>query len=426
MIALKRVILALAVVSSLFMFSCSRNVALYRQALKEYKQGNFEVSLQSNVQSLMLKPTYVNAQNLIKKTYPTAIAGRESKIRKIQEANPDNMWDLLTQEYSALIDIQNLIKPINPLFNPKTGDTFNFELKDYEEKLASSKSGAAEYHYSLGIALSQSSANPDIQRQAAVEFRTALTFVPNYEDAAARYESARRLAVKRIAILAFEDRSGARTRYGSLIDLLTDSIISMLVQDKSIQEFMEIVTRDQMNALLMEQQFNPTGSPDEWNTSSLGNALGVHEILTGKLIQINYVPPRIVSTEYKETKNIVLGTEKYIDDNGKEKTREIKGDVTCNYKKYTKTCSVKIIASFSMIEVLSGKVKLQDTVNSDYTWTDTWARIISGDERALSETTLALINKEEPFPPSEVDMVNYALNLLSEEIVAKVKIYLSE
>ena len=103
MIALKRVILALAVVSSLFMFSCSRNVALYRQALKEYKQGNFEVSLQSNVQSLMLKPTYVKAQNLIKKTYPTAIAGRESKIRKIQEANPDNMWDLLTQEYSAPI-----------------------------------------------------------------------------------------------------------------------------------------------------------------------------------------------------------------------------------------------------------------------------------------------------------------------------------
>ncbi len=48
-----------------------------------------------------------------------------------------------------------------------------------------------------------------------------------------------------------------------------------------------------------------------------------------------------------------------------------------------------------------------------------------GDERVLSAEALALIQKEEPFPPAEMDMVNFALDKLSDEIVARVRAYVS-
>ncbi|MBW6514733.1 MAG: penicillin-binding protein activator LpoB [Candidatus Syntrophosphaera sp.] len=419
----KKLFLAGLILVFLLLAACSKNVTLYRQASKEYNKGLYENSLKTNVESLRLKPDYAKAQELIQNTYPKVIAVREARILQLQAAQAEDMYDRLVEEYQALIRLQGLVEPLDPLVNAKTGETYSFTIKDYDTPLAQSKLGAAEAHYQQGIRLAQSSENPDVQREAAGEFQIALGFVPNFMDAVARYEEARALAIKRIAILSFVDRSGSRLRYGSLIDLLTDSIIGKLIQDPVVREFTEIVTRDQMNALLLEQQFNLEEVTETTGASTLGAVLGAHEIMTGRIIQINYVPPRITSSEHKESKNMVTGKETYTTKKGKEKTRDIKEDVTCVYRKFTKTASVNIITSFNLIEVPSGRIKLQDTVSSEHTWTDVWGRVESGDIRVLSDEALAMVSKAEPLPPSEVDMVNQALQGICDQIVDRVRDY---
>jgi hypothetical protein len=427
MMTLQRISGAAVLIALLLLsFACSATRSLYKKALKEYRRGDYETSLHSNVQALERKASYAKAQKLIKRTYPKVLEDREDRIRKLEADANEDMWDQLVLEYTTLVGLQSLIKPIDPLTDPKTGEEYYFDFRDYEARLANSKESAALAHYQRALNLALGSDDPDDQRQAYNEFQKALEYVPNFRDASQRSMLARQKAVKRIAILAFEDKSNTRERYGGVIDLLTESIIGKLVQDRQIREYVDIVSRDQISALVSEQQFGETPNEETATVEELGGMLGAHEIMTGKIIQINYIAPRTNYVDLKETKNMVTGKEKYVDDKGREKMREVREDVTCVYRKYSKTTSVKVISSFSLIEVNTGIIKLQEPATADYSWTDTWIRVVSGDERALSDATLSQVSKEEPFPPSELDMVNYALEDMSGEIAYKVREYVTQ
>lgn len=162
--------------------ACSKNVQLYRQAVKEYNQGQFENSLATNVRSLELKRTYAKAQTLIQKNFPKVVADREARIAAIKAAGKGEMWDQLVAEYQALIALQKLVSPLNPLYNAKTGIPYEFILKDYQPELNTSSENAAEYHYSTALRIAAGGDSPDIQRQAADQFKLAQNFVPNYKD----------------------------------------------------------------------------------------------------------------------------------------------------------------------------------------------------------------------------------------------------
>lgn len=402
------------------LLACSANRSAYRQAVKDYGRGEYEAALNNAVQTLQKKPYNAKAQDLVKKAYEKALGEREARIQLLQKARERDMWDQICREFEALVGLQELVQPINPLYDKDEESSWAFPQYSYADSLELSRQRAAQGHYDRAVILAESSQDPDIHKEAAREFRLALDFVPAYRDARERFEQARRLAVKRIAILAFEDKSGSNGKYGSVIDLITDSVISRVLRDKTISENIDVITRDQVEALLAEQHLKASSLRD---AEIVGNILDVHEIMTGKILQINYVPARSVATERKESKNIILGEEQYTTDKGKVKKRKVKGDVTCWFQLHNKTASVTIIASYSLIRVGDGKVTMQEKSVADYSWSDTWARFVKGDERGLTDATRELMAKEEPFPPSEVEMVNLAIDVLCDEIVDKIRDY---
>ncbi|MDZ4183090.1 MAG: CsgG/HfaB family protein [Candidatus Cloacimonadaceae bacterium] len=410
-------------IALLLVSGCSKNVSLYKKAQKQYNQGNLEAALQANVQSLSLKPGYVKAQDLIKKVFPQLVRVREDKIARLLASDDELKWDKLFKEYTELDDFQASVQNLPQLRNPKTGEVIYFDFKDYSKNIRESKTNAAEYHYTRGVSLARSGNNPDIQKEAAKEFKLALGFMPGYKDSVSRYEQARTLAVKRIAIMPFEDKSGQKSKYGGIPDMLVDSIIGSLLQDKAASEFLEIITRDQINTVLREQQLSTSGLVDENSAAGVGMILGAHEIMTGKILQINYVQPRTVAQELKETANVTVSEETYIDDEGKERTKAIKGDVTCLYTKYTKTAGAQITASYTIVDVSTGRIKIQDNFSSEENWSDVWAKKGQGDERALSPATKALIAKSEPLPPSDGELVNRAVRKLSGMFISQIKSY---
>ncbi len=199
----------------------------------------------------------------------------------------------------------------------------------------------------------------------------------------------------------------------------------MLISSAAKSDFVEIIDRTQLEAVMKEQQLTASGLINNEGSFRLGQILGADEILTGRILQINVTHERTVSITSEEETEVVIRTEEYTDEDGITQEREIKGKVFCRYRKFTKTANVSISTSYSILEVETGKIKQQETVEIKNSWSYTWARKISGDDRALSYNIKKLMEKAEPFPPSINEMVKEALKQTGTDIANKLCGYLS-
>ncbi len=421
----RKLFTAALVVMMLLCVACSKTRTEYRQAVRDFRKGELESSLARGVDILSRKPGHTKSQVLLAKTWPRLVFESDERIRKFNALPREQALEFIIPEYEQLLKQQKLLESVHPFINAKTGERIELELRDIEQNLADAKLEAAEIHYQNGLQILTQNNDPDAHRKAFLEFQTVVDLIPQYKDAPALLARSRQYAIKRIAVGAFEDKSGSTLKYGSLIDLLPDMLISKLIRDPEIRKYWDIVSREDIEAILHEQQYGNPQSPDFEDENILAKFLTAHEIITGKIIQVNYVPERESEVELRETKNIMAGKEPYYTSKGKLKERDVHKDVTCTYTKYLKTVSVRVTATFSLVEVSTGILKDKDTVTAEYVWTGEWARIKNnGDERALSEETLALVRKLEPLPPEESDMVNLAMSELTDKIVARFRLHL--
>lgn len=407
----------------LFLGACSQNGRLYRKAKKQYERANFEAAVIEASKSLRLKPANAKAQNLLSEAWNQTIQTREANVNRFQNSSDPFKWEHIYSEYTALQNLSDQLQNLPPLVNPDSGYRLLLPFPELDDKLSESRENAAEARYQSGLRYSRMSNSLDNQKKAAQDFKAALNFIPDYKDASLKYQQSRSLAVKRIAIMPFEDKSASRSRYGAISELLTDHIISRIMDNRYNSEFTEIISRTQMDAVLNEQQLSASGVISEGSSVNLGQILGAHEIMTGKILQITVTPSRTVWVNQTATAKVVVGREEYVDEDGKTKERDVYGEVSCEYRRFTKTASVVVSGSFSIVDVETGKIKAQESIEIRNPWSDVWSRKLSGDDRALSHNQKKQIEKPEPFPPVENEMVFTALRELGNSVVEKAKGY---
>lgn len=405
--------------------SCSSSGRLYRKANKHYQKGLFEISVLEASNSLRIKPDNVKAQDLLVSAWDNTINSREDRIAKLKQSSNPLKWELILDEYSALQDMADNLQTLPVLVNPYSGYRVLLNIPDYSEMINSSRENAAENRYEAGIRFAKMSNDIETQRKAAIEFKAALNLVPEYKDASLRYEQCRKQAIKRIAISPFEDKSNSRNRFGAIADLLTDHVISQIINFTANSDFIEVIARSQMDAVLAEQQLSASGLVNESSTVRLGQILGAHEILTGRILQVSVTPSRTVSVTQEAKAKVVVGKEDYLGEDGKTHQRDVFGEVSCQYRKYTKSTGVNVSGSFSIIDVETGKIKLQESMDIKNPWADSWCRKISGDDRALNHNLKTQIAKAESFPPEDTEMVMDALRQLGSAVVDRTRNYLN-
>jgi len=410
---------------TLLSFSCSQYGRYYRRANKNYQKGQYDLAVSQSIAALRIKPENEKAQQLLVKAWQNALQQSDARVESLQQSSDPNKWDQIYREYNALNGIIQQLKSLPVLVNPNTGYQLTLNIPDIGQKLSSSRENAAEDHYQAGVKLSKMSSDSSTQKKAALEFKAAENLIANYKDAALKYEQSRKLAIRRLAVQPFEDKSATRNRYGAITDILTDQITSQIISLTRSNDFIEIIARSQMDAVIAEQQLNASGMVNEASTVRLGELLGAHEILTGRILQINETQERTVSVNQEAKARVVTGKEEYTDEQGNLKERDVWGDVSCQYRKYTKTSGVTVSASFSIIDVETGKIMLQESLEVRNPYSESWIRKISGDERALNNNLKTLMNKAEPFPPNVSEMVSTALRELGNNIVNKTRAYLN-
>ncbi len=419
----KKITALLITVISLFMISCSTTGHLYKSSLEHYNKGDYEAALEKGKQILELKPKDKKAQELVQKSYLQLIEETQARINLIEAKAQPDMWDQLVKEYTLLIEYQNRIKPVDFSRLSKEEKAFLSSIQDYTARLAICKYQAARVHFQNGQQLMQSSNDPDVQWEAAQEFKIAMEFFPDYPNAANLYALARKNSIKKVVIKEFEDKSGTPKSYGSVGEILSSSIIAKLVQDSLTCEFINIINTNYLNNSNSGEQIITNLPADSLaEISSLvkpNKSPTCHNIIEGKILQINYIAPQTTSVELKDSPNTNLQKSATSKKKSKDKTNE----VACTYQKFIKTSSLKIIATYYIIDAENGIVEYTDSATGYYAWKDEWGKLLSGDEQNLSDNTRMLIQKPEPIPPSELDMLNFAITELSDEIALKLKEY---
>ena len=361
----------------------------WESAQKEYSKGNIYEAVRLSARTLKEKPNFTEAIVFLSDVLPSTY---NDLYQKAKSSEAKNDWDNAVDMYRQITEISDVAKSILPQTNEDTGETVKFETKDVSSELENAINKAAELHYNAGLNFEDLSKSKD----AAKEYTKALEYIPNYKDAKERYEKMRTAAIKRVAVMMFENKSG-KEQFGAIGENISDLIISYAMSNRKNMEFLEFVTRDRLNELMAEKQLGDLGQLDEKTASDAGVVLGIHSFVFGKVnsIIINTPPETTTDVNQKKTfRNPDTGN---------------KYDVTALVTVTTRKSSAKVKCTYQIIDVTKGTIMKSGTVVGTEEVVIKFGRY-RGDENALDNEYLALCSKDEDYPPSEDVLVSRAID----------------
>ena len=394
---------------------------LQKQARQAYQRGDYDQAVYDCAFALRINPSYEPAQLLIQDTFKAAVIEHEANLNNLSSSKEKFRWDKIVSEYNDLIRLNRTIDQLPALRNKSTGELIVLKTTDYSSQMDPAIQMAAETHYNEGMTLS-SSKDLKIKKQAAKEFKMALDFVAGYKDASQKYEEMRQAAILRMVMMPFEDKTGTRHKYGSVSEVIMDDVVSSILSDNSATEFLELVSRERLEEVFKEQALSQSGIIDESMAVEVGKILGVNEILSGKITQIIVSPVETTRNVNREKSKVVIRREKYVDDEGKEKTRKIYGEVEAKVIIFKRSTSARIRGSYSIVDVETARILKSDSFEESSSSNVSWATF-SGDERAISWNTRQLTKKGEQRVPVEGEMVNMVAKKISTSLATSIKNY---
>ena len=403
---------------------------LTRNARKSYNKGNRVQAIELSTQALALQPSYEKAREVLILSYPGEVQRLTSTIDRLEASSQKFSGEgtvaekaQIVESYEELIQINQWLSQVPQSANLPQNIVVKDHQQDYQnaqEAWRSANMQTAEMFYQKGKEL-YSRDRVDSYKAAAKSFQKAQMYVPNYKDSDQRYQEARKLGTKRVAIIPFNNQSG-KSYFGAIGDKITDDLIATLLNDQASMEFIEIITRDQLETVLRERNIDLPGTLDERTSLRLGKELGVHEIITGRITQIMTSSSPTTQRAYREKNDVVVDKVAYINEKGKKRTRNVYGEVNVTVIEYSNQASATINGSYQIIDIETGKLKKSDSFSETFEFNQRWG-LFKGDERALSKASHQLTSTPEQPIPSEEMRVNKAGEQLSRSLSTRIKSY---
>ena len=409
----------LLVIYCLISVSCayfSAHGRAYKKAQSANKRGHYEKAVYASVDALRIKSDYEKVEKIMDEAFPKAILEHHKKIVRLKSHQKDFYWDKILNELKILKKLKLSLEELNhkntQIWLSKA------DVRDYVSEIDIAKNNAAEDHYQKGLSL-KSNTDRESQKNAAQQFQVAQSFVNNYKDAQDFYLICKNAGTTRIAILPFSNKSG-KSRYGSVGENISNSIRSALLNDHIIMEFVNIIDRQQIDQIIKEQKLSQSGLVDSKTSLEIGKLLGVHQIISGEVTYLTASKPEHLKNTQRYTKEVVIDTEAYIDDEGKQRKRNIYGEVRATVTTHSISASAQIRASYQVLHAETAQVLNSEMVSGSRQFNFTWATY-NGDQRALSNDVKKLTRKSEKVAPSKEQLVLDAITNLNEKITRKIK-----
>lgn len=395
-----------------------------------YERGDYVNAALNAIDFLRTNAKNKKAQEILSVSFNLAIENLNAEIEELKERSKTFSGDGTVEDRKNIISRYELLRQLDrqgreivlvipkqkvPLEFNRVDVTSELEVarKSYDESLGL----AAEMHYNRALDLIKNNSR-DSQKAAAKEFRRAEEFVSPYKDCDIRYNEAKKLATTRVAIIPFENKSGIY-EYGGIGEMTSDKLRATILNDQEASEFIEIYTRDQLKLVFQEHNLNLDEIINQESIAKYGEAMGIHIIITGKVMQI--------SAELKETihdpavvtvAEVVVGQEKYIDSKGNQATRNKWGEVSAQNYHHHKSAVAIISGSYEMIDIETARVLASSQFREENKWVNNWITY-TGDERARQRVPFGYDNGEVA-TPSMSELANNVVDQLGAKIAQDV------
>lgn len=420
-------------VTAAILFSQSAS-KLEDRATRAFKKAEYSDACKNAIEALKLNPKKKKAQEILSNSYDLAMESLQDSIELKKKNSLVFTGDgtvyirrSICENYESIIEIDQGAYEVSKIVKggkfPLDFSRVNVEdgMKEAHDSLISSEKMAAESHYLRAVELMELS-GVENNKKATLEFRRVRSFLPNYKDSDELCITAKENGTTRIGVLPFANVSGQQS-YGALGETFRDRLITELSNKLKGDEFIEVVSHNQIEGLVNENTGNYSG-PNNGQAPTGSTNLNYHIIISGKINQV-VISNKGVSNDGTEnvSGNVVVGYENYVNDKGKTKKREVYGTAYAQVTTYSKVINTMIVGSYTVTRTDTRKELLSQEYKAVYDWSQCWIKY-SGDKRVVDFNGCGSEEQAAPVGPVLVNKaIDNAVIQISPEIESKVHIY---
>lgn len=265
---------AIASVAFVFM-SCASSgphVDAFNRAQKAYNDGKDDKAIAEALEALKIKPDYKPAIEFLNKTFDDVIAAKNDTIamfKKRDDPNPKR-WDKIVFMEEQKADYAKQLKLI-----ARRNDKLKLSVEVNPEDIKVARDSAAASHYAAGLE-KMNGRGKAAQQEAAVHFRKAFTYHADYEDSKQLYADCKKRGTVRVAVDPFNNDYSGR---------MDAALIAELQKNKEASEFLQFLTRADLDRILEEQTLASSGDFREGEGDEMMGNLRTAEFLIAGSIE---------------------------------------------------------------------------------------------------------------------------------------------
>lgn len=361
---------------ALLFFGCS-------SGKKALEKGDYSKAMSQSIKRLRSNGDHKKSRSTLRKAYPLALELHRSNIERAQLSSDPLKWEVVAANYRQLNTLYDEI-----LRCPACREVVPNPRK-YDADLVSANQKAAEIRYELGVDAMRYGQDRLKAIEAHQHFLIAKNFVPRFRDVEEKIREALYNATLKVVVEPIP--SPARVfniRHEFFVNKINEYLHSNMIND-----YVRFYTPEEVEAANL-------GYVDhiirmEFDRFSLGN-----------------VSSRTIEREVSRDSVVV----------GELEGEKIYGTVKAKLKVNEKSITGSGLLDFSILDNDLKKVISQEKFPSEYTWSIRWASY-NGDERALSDEELKMVETVETSVPGPQLMFEEFTAPLFDQVISKLRHY---
>ena len=350
---------------------------------KALKKGDYDKAVTQAINRLRSNDDHKKALATLKKGYRYAVEMHISNVNRAKASNDPLKWEAVAGNYQQINYLADQI-----LRCPGCRDVVPNPVR-YDSELSSAKQKAAEVRYDLGVEALKYKKNRDKAIEAHQHFLAVRDFVPRYKDVEEKLQEAIYYATLRVVV----EPIPAPTRMYSLKHEFFVNKINEYLHNANINDYVQFYTPEEAKAAKLEYVDHVIRM--EFDQFNLGNVYSSKDT-------------REVSRD-----SVVIATK-----NGEDIYGTVKAKLTIHQKAITGTG----LLDFKVLDNDRNKVITQEKFPSEYTWSIRWASF-NGDERALNEEEIEMVNTVETSIPNPQWMFEEFTAPIYDQVISKISSY---
>lgn len=350
---------------------------------KALKHGDYDKAVSQAINKLRSNEGHKKATATLKKAYRFALEAHISNVKKANVSNDPFKWESMARDYQVINNMADQI-----LRCPGCRELVPNPAR-YDAELATAKRNAADVRYDFGVEALKSKRDRNKAIEAHEHFMMVQQFVPRYKDVEEKLSEAMYHAVLRVVVEPIPSPS----RMFNIKHEFFVNKINEYLHHNVISPYVRFYTPDEADAEQLEYVDHIVKM--EFDQFSLGN---VYSNKTTRDVSRDSV---VIATRDGEK---IYGT--------------VKAKLTVNEKAITGTG----LLDFKIYDNDRNKVISQEKFPSEYTWSIRWASF-NGDERALSDEEMRMVNTVESSIPNPQWMFEEFTAPLYDQAISKIRAY---